>query len=246
MDAKLKALKVADLKEILAKASVPVAARTNKQDLIAKILANPAAIEVYEERYPPAETASTTVKPVPVSSNNDDLLAPPEVLDWSAVETGDLSPVTVVPTQKNPSPKQPPPAKPAQVPSIKPPTKTTTVTATPAPAPVPPSTTPKADQPVDDELEKRKARAARFGIPLIEPKQPPQPQLKKNMQTKRAAAISDDPEKMKMRAERFGPSSASNQSVRSSSKRVAPPEEADPEELERRRKRAERFNIPST
>ncbi|KIM63753.1 hypothetical protein SCLCIDRAFT_1213914 [Scleroderma citrinum Foug A] len=284
MDAKLKALKVADLKDILVKASVPVAARTNKQDLIAKILASPAAVKVYEQRHAPAGTASTAAtpaKPAPVESNNDDLLAPPEVFDWTAVDAEEPSPVTApAPGQNNPSSTQPPPAKPAQVPPTDPSTGTTSVTATSAPAPVPlpaasqtsqgtpgdddlerrraraerfgiplPSPTAlKTNQPapVDDDLEKRKARAERFGIPLVEPKKIPQPQLQNNGRTKRAAAALEGLEKIQKRAERLGLSPSSEQPVRRGAKRTAPPEEVDAEELERRRKRAERFKIPAT
>lgn len=40
---------------------------------------------------------------------------------------------------------------------------------------------------VDEELEKRKARAARFGIPLVEPKKPHQPQPKKSSPANKSA-----------------------------------------------------------
>lgn len=52
-DAKLKSLKVVDLKDILAKASVSVPAKANKQDLITRILASPAALEVYAKQQNP-------------------------------------------------------------------------------------------------------------------------------------------------------------------------------------------------
>lgn len=61
MDAKLKLLKVVDLKAVLAKAQVQVPAKANKSDLIAKIIASKSAIDVYNSLYP-----------------SDDLLAPPE------------------------------------------------------------------------------------------------------------------------------------------------------------------------
>lgn len=41
-----KALKVADLKEILTKSGTPIGSKANKADLIAKILATPAALEI--------------------------------------------------------------------------------------------------------------------------------------------------------------------------------------------------------
>jgi len=61
MDAKLKALKVVDLKHILSSASVSVPAKATKNDLIAKILGSKDALDAYAKLYPP-----------------DDLLAPPE------------------------------------------------------------------------------------------------------------------------------------------------------------------------
>jgi SAP domain-containing ribonucleoprotein len=61
MDAKLKALKVVDLRQILATANVSAPAKANKNDLIAKILASKPALDAYAKLYPP-----------------DDLLAPPE------------------------------------------------------------------------------------------------------------------------------------------------------------------------
>lgn len=52
-EAKLKALKVVDLKDILAKASVSAPAKANKQELIARILASPAALAVYNKQQNP-------------------------------------------------------------------------------------------------------------------------------------------------------------------------------------------------
>lgn len=61
MDAKLKALKVVDLKSILATASVSVPAKATKSDLIARIQASKPALAAYAALYP-----------------TDDLLTPPE------------------------------------------------------------------------------------------------------------------------------------------------------------------------
>lgn len=58
---KLKALKVVDLKAVLAKANVQVPAKANKGDLISKIQASKSAQDAYYALYP-----------------QDDLLAPPE------------------------------------------------------------------------------------------------------------------------------------------------------------------------
>ncbi|KAI6107335.1 hypothetical protein EV401DRAFT_2240881 [Pisolithus croceorrhizus] len=248
MDAKLKALKVADLKEILVKASAPALGRVNKPDLINKILANPAAVKVYEELYLPSNPTSkpgapSPPKPAPPTSNNDDLLAPPEDLDWSIMDAGDVAPVTASPA-KNPVPAhQSPLTKPAQENNHAAPPKAPAVPASSTKISPLPSSNSKADNPatVDDELEKRKARAARFGIPLVEPTRPPQHQARQVSQTKQAGQLPDDPERLRKRAERFGVSNTPVQPTKAGSKRAAPAEEVDAEELERRRKRAERF-----
>ncbi|KAI6144028.1 hypothetical protein BKA82DRAFT_4179611 [Pisolithus tinctorius] len=252
MEAKLKALKVADLKEILVKASAPAPGRVNKQDLISRILANPAAVKVYEELYPaPKPTSNTTFTPTsppknaPPPSNNDDLLAPPEDLDWSAMDTGDVPPVTASPAKNPVAPQQPPPTKPTQEDCATPSKAPSAPASSTKTSPLPANGT-KADKAVvvDEELEKRKARAARFGIPLVEPKQPFQRQARKVSEAKQAGPLLDDADKLKKRAERFGASNSPGQLTRSGSKRAAP-EEVDAEELERRRKRAERFAMPA-
>jgi len=53
-----KALKVADLKEVLKKASVPPPPKATKADLIAKILAESAALDTYNALYNPAGVTS--------------------------------------------------------------------------------------------------------------------------------------------------------------------------------------------
>ena len=64
MDSKLKSLKVADLKDILAKANQPPPPKATKADLITRILASTEATDVYNAKFGP----------------KDDLLAPPEEL----------------------------------------------------------------------------------------------------------------------------------------------------------------------
>src|SRR6267142_2362265 len=141
--------------------------------------------------------------------------------------------------------------------------------ATPVASETSKTSAPAADAPVDDELEKRKARAARFGIALLEP---PKTKTKSNLTPAPASkaaqapdvrlALSEsilvndtsqlqDPEKLKARTQRFGISKVEQKeaaivpAVRSNKKRgAAVVEEVDPEEQERRRKRAERFGIP--
>jgi hypothetical protein len=67
MESKLKALKVADLKDILSKANVSVPAKANKSDLVAKISTSTSAIDVYNRLYP-SKTAP------PPTNTNDDLV----------------------------------------------------------------------------------------------------------------------------------------------------------------------------
>ncbi|KAK7472858.1 hypothetical protein VKT23_000966 [Stygiomarasmius scandens] len=195
ISAKLKALKVNDLKQILQKAAVSVPAKSNKADLIARIVASPAALDVYNAQHPS-------------ESPNDDLLAPPEEVDWSAED------VSSTQVKETPKPAEPP---------------------VPAPAPVPqqhPEATNPSVAPEDPELEKRRKRAERFGIPLVESKQPSQ---RNKPNTK--AAVNEDPEKLKARADRFGVNNTD------ANKRKRVEEVVDPEEQEKRRKRAERFGI---
>ncbi|KAF8622367.1 hypothetical protein AX15_007097 [Amanita polypyramis BW_CC] len=92
-----------------------------------------------------------------------------------------------------------------------------------------PTSVPEAT-PIDPELEKRKKRAERFGIPLVDPKT-------KNSTAKNQPV--DEAEKLKARADRFR--AANNTSA--GRKRPVPAETVDGGELERRRKRAERFGL---
>ena len=46
-----KSLKVADLKDLLVKANEKVTGKANKADLIAKIIASPAAVDAYRKQY---------------------------------------------------------------------------------------------------------------------------------------------------------------------------------------------------
>ncbi|KAI5987971.1 hypothetical protein EDC04DRAFT_2912693 [Pisolithus marmoratus] len=158
-------------------------------------------------------TPPSPPKPVPPVSNSDDLLAPPEDLDWSTSTV--VPPVTASPAKK-------------------PGAATTTFAhdagngVAPSKAPVAlvnstkmpplPTNSTKAGNPavMDDKLAKCKARAECFGIPWRNPNNP-----------------LSDPEKLKKRAERFGSTNTPSQSVESGSKRAAPVDEVDAEELER-------------
>ncbi|KAK0239085.1 hypothetical protein EDD85DRAFT_1022491 [Armillaria nabsnona] len=197
MESKLKALKVVDLKAILATASVSLPAKANKQDLINTILASQPALDAYN-----------TLHDVPVQVDHHKV------------------------PEKKAEPPAPVKAKPAEAPPKEEPV------AEPTAAPEPPAVEP-APATVDPELEKRKLRAARFGIPLVESK----PDRKNASRRKQ----SDDPERIKSRAARFGITAKPTTSP--PSKRKAPAtvtEEVDAEELARRQKRAERFGPKST
>ncbi|KAF5389482.1 hypothetical protein D9757_004306 [Collybiopsis confluens] len=216
MEAKLKSLKVVDLKAVLSHANISVTSKTTKADLISKILAAPSAIEAYNALHPS--------QPVP-ASHNDDLLAPPEDLDWTSVE----APLAKVEQAAQAAPK------PSQEYGTAAPSSGSSATTEPL-IEEPPSTE-------DPEIERRKKRAERFGIPLVEPK----------AQKKAAVKPTEDTDKLKVRAERFeskgnGKSESGRQSPGSKRKRggasvATPAAEIDPEEAERRRKRAERFGL---
>ncbi|KAF8828963.1 hypothetical protein HHX47_DHR3000689 [Lentinula edodes] len=255
MEAKLKSLKVVDLKQILTRASAVPAGKANKADLIAKIIATPAAVDAFNALHPS--------KPAPHS--HDDLLAPPEEyglplfnaahspdfpleisLDWTVDE--------VPPSKSDEAASEPTTETPAPLAAE---LTTAPISAQDiAPEPQVANTAESTSYPADAELEKRKQRAARFGIPLVEtqPRQRLATAIKTNVT---ATQPSDDAEKIKARAERFGlkiaangktgPSKDNQTSPGSKRKRgaVAPPPEVevDLEELERRRKRAERFAL---
>ncbi|PCH43705.1 hypothetical protein WOLCODRAFT_104009, partial [Wolfiporia cocos MD-104 SS10] len=244
-ESKLKALKVVDLKHILARAAVPVPSKSTKPDLIARVLASPAARAVYDAQF----GAAKDTQPDPPRSKNDpapadDLLAPPEDLDWSP----DADPTQGAPPASAPSSSvKATPASPS--PPLSKPASTAASVAPSAPEASP------ALPAEDDELARRKARAARFGIALVEPKPGPVPKGKTPKPAdktggaagakaaKGPSALTDDPEKLAARAARFGiaPPSAADASKSiptSGKKRAAPPVDAvDAEELERRKKR---------
>ncbi|CAE6505539.1 unnamed protein product [Rhizoctonia solani] len=176
MEAKLKALKVADLKEILTKSSTPIPSKANKADLIAKILATPEALKLAGGDPAPADPAPVAEEPAkPV---DDDLLAPPDEFDWDGTGTKPDGAASAEAKQAEES---------APVPATL--TESAPATTESAPAPVP--TEGDAAKPVegdaskpaegdakpaeedaakavDEDLERRKARAARFGVPLVE------------------------------------------------------------------------------
>ncbi|KZP34544.1 hypothetical protein FIBSPDRAFT_942656 [Athelia psychrophila] len=242
-EAKLKSLKVAELKDILAKAAVSVPAKANKQDLIKLVSASPAALDVYTKQQNPNAAPSST-------TTTDDLLAPPEDFDWDGDATDAHASKEPTVTKEAPA-VEAKPAKPASKATAKAPVspKKSAQAAQEVAAEVTASTTePAADTTADEELEKRRKRAERFGVPLVETPKPAPPAAKKagrNAAQPKSTPISaapNDPETLNARAARFGTATAPNAAA---SKKRPVEEIADPEELERRKKRAERFGIPA-
>lgn len=96
MDAKLKALKVADLKALLSKASVSIPSKSKKDDLIGLVLANPAALDLFNgkgeasepepapvhapEAAAPEPASEPTPAPEPVAEKEAPAPAPAPVL----------------------------------------------------------------------------------------------------------------------------------------------------------------------
>ncbi|KAF9458434.1 hypothetical protein BDZ94DRAFT_1239986 [Collybia nuda] len=207
MDAKLKALKVVELKAILAQAKVQVPAKANKSDLISRIIASTHALDVYNKLH-----------------TQDDLLVPPadtRSVDWNS-------------DQPSPEPKSPAVLKSDESPIADfDPISTGSISASTG-----------VRVPDDPEAEKRRQRAARFGIPVVEPPKPQPSHAARNpsapngaKQAQSSNTISDDAEKLKARAARFGVP----QAIAIGQKRSAPSEIVNPEEAEKRRRRAERF-----
>ncbi|KAF7362021.1 hypothetical protein MVEN_00547300 [Mycena venus] len=239
MESKLKALKVADLKDILVKAQQSPPPKATKSDLIARIIASKEATDVYNAKFAP----------------KDDLLAPPEDLDWDVDQVNPpetpaestVSRVTrplfraqarYIEDTIRPPPPQRQVAKPAPSSASASTLAAPATTLTPAASA---SSTDGAKTAEELELEKRRQRAERFGIPLVETVAKP-PTVKKSKAAAPAAVavagkVPDQAaEKLTARAARFG----------TGQKRSAPSEEVDPEEQERRRKRAERFGTGAT
>ncbi|KAI0087927.1 hypothetical protein BDY19DRAFT_199631 [Irpex rosettiformis] len=231
-----KALKVVELKEILSKAQVTLTGKANKADIIAKILASPEALAVAggSSDPAPAESTAPAATPKPVAPSIETISSTP-VARPPVSQKAETTPITTAPTS---APTSPPESK----------LETEVIT----------THTNNANALVEEEdleLAKRRARAARFGIPLVEPTKPKLAvrQLQQDKHSAKPAVLpNDDPDALAARAKRFGIKSnepTKQKSITGSrgSKRAAPAmETVDSEELERRKKRAERFGLNKT
>jgi hypothetical protein len=70
MDSKLKSLKVVDLRAILSKANVSCPAKSNKQDLIARIIASQPATQIYYQLYPDKSVYLLNTSPFSFTSHS--------------------------------------------------------------------------------------------------------------------------------------------------------------------------------
>ncbi|GBE81262.1 hypothetical protein SCP_0309890 [Sparassis crispa] len=264
MESKLKALKVVDLKDIIAKANLSIQGKANKQDLINKIIASEAAIDVYNANYS-AKKSPSPPKAAPVHKKTD--ASPQSDEQLNLLEVVD----NVLPAeQANEPPSHAGVQSDASVTlstAPTPPSKTTEIPAASADTPQPEPAA--ATSPEDEEAAKRKARAERFGIPVVQldakpvsPKGNTRGRGAGKANAKVEQPLPDDPEKLSQRTARFGPvepapaatstatratpkTGATKGAQTNGRKRSAPATETvDAEELERRKKRAERFGIP--
>ncbi|KZV86728.1 hypothetical protein EXIGLDRAFT_840548 [Exidia glandulosa HHB12029] len=267
MESKVRALTVAKLRDALTKSSTAFPPKANKDALIVKVLESPgalAALGLVEAKAPAAAAASP-------GDDNDDLLAPPAEFDWDGTANGEDKPAAAPTTAAPAKPASAVKPVPASA-SVKPTPAATPATATKLETPANPPDVPNpAESSVvaDAEIEKRRKRAERFGVPFNELSAPSTPTPAGKPGKKGAAAspaVADDPDKLKARAARFGIATTTPSTTASSSPSATPkapkaangkpnpnpkkrPSETvatvDPEEEERRKKRAARFGAPT-
>lgn len=227
MEAKLQSLKVPELKALLTQASLP--ATGVKADLIARLVANPQA------------TAS---------------------LNGGSEETANK------PTQQPATPAAPA-ATPAAAPKVQNPTPAQTSKTTAAAAESAPAQPTEATQPTEPEqseeerrqvliaeLEKRKARAAKFGQPLGEAEAKLERLIKFGIDATEEAAVAKLAKPLGTKKSRGGRESKPQEQQKKETPSIpSKPQETESEkadrlakmeiEKEKARKRAERFGLPT-
>ncbi|KAG5646323.1 hypothetical protein DXG03_003920 [Asterophora parasitica] len=199
MESQLKALKVAELRELLTKAAVLFASKINKADLIAKVLASQPAIDVYHSLHgttdllsPPEEHEQVLQPPpeaAPVEPSPAAASPPVPVQKPASVDENDVTPpenATVTPPTAPEDPEEEKRRKRAErfgIPYVEPPKAR------------PPRGQNAKRAPLDDS-KKLATRANRFGTTA------PSAAQKRSAPTETVDAEEQD--RRKKRAERFG------------------------------------------
>ncbi|KAL1718721.1 hypothetical protein EV715DRAFT_200320 [Schizophyllum commune] len=173
MDAKLKSLKVTDLRDLLTKAGEPAPSKANKQDLIARVSASQAALAAYRAKYeaPAAGEAPAVQEEDELVDYTDDVEPAAAPVSAAVSSTPEPAPAasTAAPASAiapNPTPSA---AKAGNAPEA--PAVDSTSPSTEAAPVVPydwrndPAVQEKEDDPPD--LKARKARCRRFNVPLV-------------------------------------------------------------------------------
>ncbi|KIM23035.1 hypothetical protein M408DRAFT_328236 [Serendipita vermifera MAFF 305830] len=225
MEAKLKGMKVAELRNVLVQAGVAFDSKLTKPALIKKIMETPAAVAA----------ASAPDDGAGIDDDQPDL---PPSINWDAAPKVTTTAPTAASSVQNQSIAA---ATLTKAPPSTPAIAATTSTQPQAAASPPKQATESAFKAADiapvtaeDEIARRKARAAKWGTTFVDPTAAPaaKPTAKKAAAAAPAPIVDD--EKRKSREARFGQSSA---------KPAATAAPVDDEETRKRKAREERFSM---